>query len=490
MTVAVAAAESYETAGALMREIYAEALAEITVDNTEITRLSQFNTIQQAPGLKYVQPILARRPDGFSHVIFGEGPVELNKARAGKVERAEVQTNSIYLTDVVDKDMIDATEQKGTGKYGKTAVKAIMSVITPAMVEAGKIEWECVAMYGRSPRAFTGQKAGGGFNTAGLLPGVAIAQNTIGIIGATSLWAADFVGCTYMVIDKAEFAPGLWATMEGEEVSFFLEAPDGTPHGVAGADTYVGSATLGSVDIDNGVLIFTTPVPALNALVLASFDGAGDQASDRRGVAIWRASTRGQTTGGDKKESVGLFPILQNTGTIFNVSAKKYTVWGATQLNNAAAAFTIETALRVSSKVKPKGTGSGAMWYVPTDTWTKLAIDQIANLRWMDGFSGEKSVGWDAVKFIGATGLMGVKPHAMLKKGYAMLLDIRAAAKTPGGSIKTLGTNEWQFDSTGGDSLHYVPGMSGYELRMKCNKGIFVVPPGRQALVSNIVDSF
>jgi hypothetical protein len=151
--------------------------------------------------------------------------------------------------------------------------------------------------------------------------------------------------------------------------------------------------------------------------------------------------------------------------------------------------LTLAKILGMSSRASYQGTDEGTVIFTSPDTWTDLATNETTFRRWVDGAVGSIKIGPDALAFYGATGAMALMAHPMMKRGYAWMLNISANSKTPGGDIKQLGDSEWKYDDTGGDVLHYVPGSTGYEIRLRCNKGEYINPPGRSLQATGIVDA-
>ena len=280
-------------------------------------------------------------------------------------------------------------------------------------------------------------------------------------------------GVTTIIVDKADWGPGLWVGSEGMDLSFFDDSLTSSA-----APVFLGTATLVAVNMDTRTL-------TLQANITAALTGNTTAGST---FTIWRSSTRKPLSGtAQLSESIGVQGILQNQSVLFNIDASQYNLYRSPQFN-VAAAMSINKIMSLSSRASYAGTSNGAVLLVPVDTWTDLATNETTFRRWTD-LNGALKIGADALSFYGASGLMAIKAHPMLKRGHAWLLNLNATSETPGGDIKRIGDCEWTYDNTNGDVLHYVPGLSGYEIRLKCNKAVFINPPGRSALAYGITDS-
>lgn len=462
-------AENYESIGALLLQVVDDSVANVIPDHAVLEKLlPPFKAKPTNPGEKHIQPTIVRYPDGFSFVPAGIGPVELNGAKSGKIERAEMLSNSMYLTEVVDKDIIDRTKNKNGSGYSRAAVKEAMAVIIPMMVAAAKREGEITRLYGRGGRARV-SKVSGAFTTV-------IAASVTGANGDT------VTGATVILVDKSEWGPGIWTGAEGMTLSFFDEANTTDSSGVnPTAGVFLGTSDIAAIDMDNRCLILK------DNLVAALQAATGP-------ITIWRDATREPVSGVPQlSESLGILGIMKNQGKLFNIDGSKYTLFRSPKFNANNAAFTLKMALQASTRASYNGTESGAVFVLPTAAWSDLATDETTFRRYPK-VDGDIKVGPEALLFAGATGLMAMKPHPMMKRGYAPLLNINASKSTKdglptGGDMKMVGDSEWTFDTTGGDTLHYIPNYSGYQIRMKANKAPYINPPGRSLLVSNILDS-
>lgn len=438
----VGAAEDYAAFGAILTEVVDTGIAEIIPNNCKLQKLRPFKQSSVPQGLKHVQPTIVRLPGGFSHIRAGTGPAQLNPAKAAKIERAEVVSNSIYLVDMVDKDMIDRAKG-GSGGYSKAAVKQVTAVLMPALIASAKREEEICAMHG---------------------------QNGRGKVTKQSTWPSISTvnGVTQVIVDKTEWAGGIWAGNEGMDLAFFDDA----------TNTFLGLANLTTVNMDTKALILDANLTSIFTAVAVG------------PISIWRGSTRVQVNGTPQyNESIGLGGILSNTGVLFNIDAAKYNLFKSPQYDVGTGRLTLGKILSMSSRASYNGTDDGVVIFVAPDTWTDLAADETTFRKWESGPTGPIKVGPESLAFYGASGSMAVMAHPMMKRGYAWMLNISATSKTPGGDIKQIGDSEWKYDDTGGDVLHYVPGYSGYEIRLRMNKAEYINPPGRSLQAINILDT-
>jgi hypothetical protein len=313
----------------------------------------------------------------------------------------------------------------------EASVKQATAIVVEAMLEAARNVEEVNLLYG---------------------------QTDLGILDTGS-------SGTTVKITAATWGPALWMGSENMPVEIF---------DTTGA-TLRGQGTISSVTPESRTITLDAAMAGITA---------GDQ--------IWRAGTRlaGANATATYYEAAGIKKILSNTGMLFGIDASKNTLWKSIQYDNGNAPLSFNSWVRASSLGCVKGTRSGAVALVPVDSWADLSINETAYRRWSD-VSGSIKVGPDALVFVGATGTMAIKPHPMLKRGDAFLLNVNASSGTPGGDWKRIGATDWTFETGGPDDqmLHYLPDQSGLQLEIYHNKALLADPPGRSLLIKNIVDT-
>ena len=314
----------------------------------------------------------------------------------------------------------------------EASVKQATAIVVEAMLEAARNVEEINLLYG---------------------------QTELGLLDSGST-------ATSIKITAASWGPAIWMGSENMPVEIW---------DVTGV-TYRGAGTISSVTPETRIL--TLDSPGITGV------STGDQ--------IWRANTRqtGANATATYFEAAGIKKIMTNTGVLFGIDASKNTLWKSINYANGSAPLSFNTWVRASSLACVKGTRSGAVALVPVDSWADLSINEAAYRRWSD-VSGGIKVGPDALVFVGATGTMAIKPHPMVKRGEAFLLNVNASSGTPGGDWKRIGATDWTFETGGPDDqmLHYLPDQSGLQLEIYHNKALLADPPGRSLYISGIVDT-
>lgn len=287
------------------------------------------------------------------------------------------------------------------------------------------------------------------------------------LYGQQELAVIDSGGVTTVTatISKASWGPALWIGAENMPVDIF--DTNGT--------TFRGTFTIASVTPELRQIVFDTSLAAASVV-------AGDK--------LYRSGTHSVMGGAAvENEAAGVAKIVKNTGTMFNIDASKYALWKGTKFDNGSAAMTVGSCIRLSSLAVVKGTRSGSVLLTPVDSWADLAIDETAFRRWQD-FEGGKKIGPDALQFVGAAGVMAIKPHPMVKRGEPLLINIQASEKESVSDWKRIGAKDWTFiPGPGNDILHYLPTQSGVQVELYQNKALLCDPPGRSGYIANVVDT-
>jgi len=189
-----------------------------------------------------------------------------------------------------------------------------------------------------------------------------------------------------IVISIGDWAPQIWAGLEGASLNIM----NGTTSTVRDS-----AVTIVSVDIDNRKVTLSGTVSGCTANDTVYFKG------------------------GYGKEMDGLFNILSNSGSLFNISAATYTNW-------ASAAHTVSGAFSFQALKKGLGKGMAKGLMYPINVYTSIGafddlVGDLHQLRNVDKSEVRKiELGQDEVayKYAGVTAT--IKPHSMLKNKHAL----------------------------------------------------------------------
>jgi hypothetical protein len=254
-------------------------------------------------------------------------------------------------------------------------------------------------------------------------------------------------GTPSLKIAASDWAPQLWAGFEGASI----DVMNGT------TSTVNGTVSIVSVNTD-------TRVVTISATVNASVND----------IIYFK--------GGYQKEMIGLYNILANTGTLFNVPANTYTQWQSSN-HSVGAAFSFQ-ALK---KGLAKGVNKGLMYpiniYCSTGAMDDLVGD-VHQLRHVEKSEVKRlELGNDEIvyKFAGVTAT--IKPHAMVKEGHALGV-VPQFTKRVGSADITLGMP----GRSDGKIFFDLESTAAVEGRCYSHQGIFTEMPGVCILWSSITN--
>jgi hypothetical protein len=254
-----------------------------------------------------------------------------------------------------------------------------------------------------------------------------------------------------LTIKPAEWAPGIWAGGEGMPIEI-VSADLGTSRG---------EFTIASVDMD-----------ARTVKVTSSARQAGVVAGD----VIYHKGARGN-------EFAGIHAILSNTGTLFNINASSYNLWKANSYD-AAGPLSFDKIAKASSRAVEKGLDSKLTCFVNPRGWSDLLNDQAALRVYDQSYSSSQlQQGAKSLKFHSQNGELEIIPSIYIKEGYCFMLAME--------EFMRVGSSDISFKRPGyGDEFFRdLENSAAYELRLFTDQALFCMAPGKNVLVTGIVNS-
>ena len=262
-----------------------------------------------------------------------------------------------------------------------------------------------------------------------------------------------------ITITTATYAPGIWAGLEGATVEVF----DTT------LATNRGSGVISSVDLVNKTITLAAGITGT--------------------VATDRIFLKDQVeAGGTFASCAGLHKILSNTGSLFGISASSYSLWGASSYSAGSAALTQAKIGTAIAQAMGKGLMGDIALICNPKTWNNLMSDQAALVRNLGDMKKKVSKpefqnGAEAVTLYHGNGSIEIKSHIMCKESFAYGI-VKDDWIRPGSvdfSLKTPGMGDQIF--------FHLPTKAGFEVRSYSNQALFCVAPGRQFIITGIVNS-
>jgi hypothetical protein len=254
-----------------------------------------------------------------------------------------------------------------------------------------------------------------------------------------------------ITIMAAEWAPGIWAGGEGMPI----EIRDAS-----------GAVSRGEFTIVAVNMVARTITVSGNAQL------AGVTTND----VIYHKGAYGN-------EFAGIHKILENTGSLFGINAGQYTLWQANAFN-AAGALSFGKMTSAAAYAVEKGLDSKLIVLVNPRTWGNLLTEQAALRVYDQSYSSTvMTQGARSVKFYSQNGELEIIPSIYIKEGYAFALSIEDWMR--------VGSSDITFKRPGyGDEFFRdLENAAAYELRLFTDQAVFCSAPGRNILITGIVNT-
>lgn len=265
--------------------------------------------------------------------------------------------------------------------------------------------------------------------------------------------ATGGVSGTAVTITTSEWAPGIWAGAEGMPIEI---------RDVTGA-TSRGEFTVTTVNMDTRVITLS-----------ASATTAGVVATD----VIYHKGAYGNEFPGIHKV------ITQTTGTLFNIDVAQYNLFKGNTYSAGGAALSFAKVNKAASRGVEKGQDGLLLCLVNPRTWADLLTEQSALRMYDSSYKAEKSeVGARGILFHSQNGEIEIEPSIYVKEGYAYLLSQEEWSR--------VGSTDVTFKrpGQGEDFFRDLDNAAGYELRLFSDQAVFCSAPGRNTLISGIVNA-
>lgn len=254
-----------------------------------------------------------------------------------------------------------------------------------------------------------------------------------------------------ITITTAEWAPGIWAGAEGMPIEIRDSA--GT--------VSRGSATVTAVDMDARTV-------TVNAMP------SGTTGTD----VIWHQGAYGN-------EFAGIHKILTtSSGSLFNINVASYNLFKGNTYSASSGALSFSKLNLGASRAVEKGLDGKLLVLVNPRTWANLLSDQAALRKYDASYSSAKAEnGSQSLKFHSQNGEMEIEASIYVKEGYAYMLSLEEWTR--------VGSSDVTFKRPGkGDEFFRdVENSAAYELRLYTDQAVFCTAPGKNVLISAIVNA-
>jgi hypothetical protein len=252
-----------------------------------------------------------------------------------------------------------------------------------------------------------------------------------------------------ITIQTAEWAPGIWAGAEGMPIEIRDQA---------------------------GVLKVTTSVLSVN-METRQVTLANDAGTLVTTDVIWHKGAYGN-------EFPGIHKILtQSSGQLFNIDVGQFNLFRGNIYSAASAALSFDKLNLAAARAVEKGLDSKLLALVNPRAWANMLSDQAALRQYDSSYSKQMGeLGSTGIKFHSQNGEIEVEPSIYVKEGHAFLLCIEDWFR--------VGSQDVSFKRPGQGEEFFrdLENAAAYELRLYTDQAIFCMSPGKNVVISDIVN--
>lgn len=273
------------------------------------------------------------------------------------------------------------------------------------------------------------------------------------LYGQRGLGTVSSATSTVISLTSATWATGIWAAGLKD---CLLEAWTG----VSSSETqHNGDILITAISVANKTVTTSSTISAVVAADVLHFKGA-------RTATVYN-------------ECPGLDAILNNSGTMFNVSASSYDAWKS-QSYTVSGNLSMTAILQASALGMNYGLEKGVLLCAP-EKFAQLGIDEAALRRYVnDSDSKNTKRGVKGVSFQLGPVEIEVMAHPFIKQGQAMLL--------PDKHIHRVGATDITFGMPGSDEPMevHVTDSTALEIRSMSDQGIYIERPAHAVNLTSI----
>lgn len=284
-------------------------------------------------------------------------------------------------------------------------------------------------------------------------------QSGLGDVTDTSSSIETTSTTATLVFSAATWAAGIWAGQEGAAVQFYDLDNDALIS--SGADAVF---TVTSVNNGARTIVFTGTATGIDAL----------------DVAVQAGGVRAYFKGSKTNDMLGLYSILQNTGSMFGISAADFGLWRGNTFA-AGGALTHTKLQDYVGELVSRGLDADVKVVVNPRVWSSLNADEAANRIYDSSYNKNKANnGFGTIAFQGQNGVIEIVSDYTVKQGHAFIF--------PADHLKRIGSveNENRLPSVDATVFYTVQGYDGVGFRVRSDQAVYCDRPAIAGVVTDI----
>lgn len=409
---------------ALFKDVFGDSVINRFPNITKISRMFDFSKAE-ALGKKLIVPVQVAEEHGVTYAAGtdAESSITLLDPTAGELQTAEIDGAQMYARSRIGYATIERAKEAGKAAFAQ-ALRHVVDLLTKA---CGK-RLEATHMHGRR-----------GWGTLSAVSGS----------GTTRTWT----------ISEASWAAGLWSGAKNMTLDVFASDYSGTK-------------------VNSNAKVTVTAVTRSSRQLSVS-GNATDLTAITADMHLF-PETASPTT-----EFAGIDAILQNTGTLFAISASTYDIWKANQyaVGGAISMEKILDAVRLGAEM---GLMDDVVCIVSPKAFQVLNND-LAALRRLDRSYSTKEGenGTEEILYHGQTGTVRIMPHLYQKDGLAFIIN-------PKQWHRVGATSDFGFITRGGNGerlIYELPNNPASEMRAAFLGAVYCDTPSHNIVMTGITYS-
>jgi len=418
---------------------------DVLTDGLKITEDIPFSEKARV-GESYVEAVILGSEVGITYAGSGSNLFSINPASAGAVQQAVITPYISMLRSIIPYQTI--SRSSGSDSAFVEATKHVMKnniASHKRFLEIAKIYGQATNNLGYVSYATATYRTVSFTNGAGTL--------ISSLFGSVAFTAGVNTTDKYILLAPGNFASGIWVGMQGVKVKQIA-----TSSGLV-----VAEGTLVAVDSALGILkVDFTPVAASSTTShKLAFDGMESA-----------------------NEMVGIKKILNNTGSLFSISAATYPLWKANTVALSSVKLTLANlASAVADTVNAGGLMGKVKAYCNPRSFNKVVSDQAALRQYVTDQNKEFKNGAMSIEFAFPDVTLELVGSRYIMEGDCLILRIE----------------DWECGGSS-DVQISIPGMpderlifslesqGGYAFNTYADEFIFCRLPAKQTYISGIND--
>jgi hypothetical protein len=411
---------AYSNIQGLFKRRYAQYVNPLPSDNTLADEM-KFVPQNVRPGEDYRFPVQMQIEHGVSHNT-DETAFTVAGVIDSKVETANLDGSTILVAGNIPYDVI------AKAMNGDSAYFPAMDYKVKALMMGGELYRELSLGWGGGTGAATGAE-------------VAVVSSSV---SGANLGATQVVNIT-----RATWSAGVWNLMTGAEVDILQSD--------------------GDTSRETGVTVDAV-VAATNRVQLTKASSSATVAANDKIIV----------RGGEDTTCYGVKAILENTGSLFGISAATYPQWQALNYSAGSATLTVAKIQRMGALLARNGLSKGGKLLVAPETFADLVEELQDHDRYPNPSGDAKQTGFYNLLVKSPCGPIDVACYKFQQQGFAFFL-----AK---GTGKRVGSTDLTFSLPGTNKWFYVEleSNAGCQIRVFSNQAPILTIPYHCAIIDNI----